>query len=166
MKVKNNLRMNENIKKELAAASLFPLTALMIICAPNDLLSSYTLLSISKSFLSPALFIIVDMLVCYIAGIAFVLCTRYLKKGGTVTDIYNCRLLLITTLFFLHIWILLFVFERSVFVSIECILLALIFSFFSVISFSKCGGVGFIATLLLTIWTLSLLIWNIGVIFA
>ena len=166
MDLKKKIKLKEKRKKELLTAAVFPLFALMIICAPKGLFPNYTLLGVNKSFLSPALFLMADLLVCYVVGIGFISCSRCREKGGNLTDIYNARLLILTSLFFLHIWILLFIFAMSLFTGGVCIIMALVFALCTLLPLSKCGGVPFFSSVVLSVWTLSLLFWNLGVLFA
>lgn len=157
----------KNAKRTLLVSLVFPIISLMIIFAPKGLFMSFTFLGVRERFISPLVFILLNGLVCYIAGVGFFFdsreCSRY--SAMIAAEVYNGRLLILTSVFFLHIWILLFFFSMALIVGGACIGLSVLFALFSVMSFARVGKVSFICSLLLSLWEIYLLFLNVGILF-
>jgi len=163
--MKNRVRISHDMKNVLIAAVAFPILSLLIISAPKGLFPNYNLLGISGRFLSPMAFIFVNTGACYISGVGFFYGTFIKNDRCSLADHYNAKLLVITAVFFLHIWIFLFLFSMALVVSLVCIFLSMLFSLLAVALLSKTGRLPFFAALVLSIWIIYLLFLNVGILF-
>lgn len=157
----------ENAKRTLIVSLAFPVVSLFIIFAPKGLFLNFSFLGVRERFISPFFFVLLNGVVCYISGVGFFFDSQECRKrpAAIITEVYNGRILILTSIFFLHIWILLFFFSMALFVGGACICFAVLFSLLSVMSFAKVGKVTFICSLLLSFWEIYLLFLNIGILF-
>ena len=158
-------KLSQQTRRTVALASLCPLLSMMIVFAPDRLILNYAMMGIGGGFLSPLLFILINSAVCFIAGIGFFSPSSCGRAGHTQADEYNGRLLMLTALFFLHVWIFLFICSAEMLVSIVSVALALLFSVMSLICFFKVGRIGLFSALSVCAWTVSLLLITVRVLF-
>lgn len=155
------INISDQSKRRLVLALAFPLLSTLAICSPNSFFVNFKLMGINELFLSPALFLIVNAVVCYVTGIG-IFCVR----SSDPAEEYNGRVLLLSSFFLLNIWILLFVCAFSFAVSLVCGGMALFFSLWSISLLSRKGRVAFFSSILLSVWMLSLLFLNVRVLFS
>jgi len=136
--MKKKIRIGKNIKARLIISALFPILSLFCISAPKGFFMNYALIGASGRFLSPFTFVTVNLLVCYAVGLGFFF--RISGRGcGEISDVCNGRLLTLSSLFFLHVWIFLFICFLTPLASLVCILISLALGLLSVAVLTKIG---------------------------
>lgn len=162
--IKKRLCFSDSTKRTVIFALSFPIISLILICAPDRLFLNYTLIGINARFLSPFLFLLFDLLVCYFAGIGFFgsdTCQRRISSEL----MHKVKMLMLLSLFFMHYWIFLFIFSMEIFVSFFCILASLFLSMYALLLSSRCVNLCFFSLIVVCMWEVSLLLLNLRFLF-